>query len=62
MSREVKINKELVAKIGTEEEKAWSDIKKDATEKNKELTRVIQINEQIIKYADTKIKEEKGKV
>ena len=54
------MTKELEIKIGTEEEVAWTEIKKKAGKDIKESKRAIIIGEEIVKIADKMIEQEKS--
>ena len=54
------MTKVLEIKIGTEEEVAWTEIKKKAGKDIKESKRAIIIGEEIVKIADKMIKQEKS--
>jgi len=54
------MTEELEIKIGTEEEVAWTEIKKKAGKDIKESKRAIIIGEEIVKIADKMIKQEKS--
>ena len=57
----LKLPEDLGIKIGTKEEKAWTDIKEGAERELAHFIRMIPINEAIIKLADEMIKKEGGK-
>ena len=53
------IKEDINVKIGTEEESAWTNIKKSAEKELKDNKRAIIIGEEIIKLAERMIKKTK---
>lgn len=60
MSQEKQIEEpeDLGVKIGTPEEKFWTDTKKKSEEEILQCKRVIELDQEIIKYAEKRIAEE----
>ena len=55
----MKVPKDLGIKIGTKEEKWWTDFREDREKEIEDSKRIIEINEHMLGFIDSKIKEEK---
>jgi hypothetical protein len=58
MSEDIVNVEDLGVKIGTEEQRAWEDLKKKLIQEIKQSQRIILMNEELVKLADKKIQEE----
>ena len=61
MTSDVKEPKDLRLKIGTKEEKSWTDVLKQSEDLLIEAKQNVEINTLIVDLAEKKIKEEKEK-
>ena len=55
----MKVPKDLGIKIGTKEEKWWRDFREAREKEIEDSKRIIEINEHMLGFIDSKIKEEK---